>query len=136
LFEADLTGHNAREVLQRHLAERRFSPDLEEFAWHLLNGVQEHEQEIDALIVEAAPNWPLEQMARVDVNILRIAILELLFSAEADVPAKVAINEAVELSKTFGSEGSRRFVNGVLGTLARQNNLPGTQPRGKKRTER
>lgn len=125
LFEADLAGHDAQEVLQRHLEERRFPPNMEAFAWQLLKGVLQHSQEIDALIAEAAPNWPLEQMARIDVNILRIAILELLFLGEAHIPAKAAINEAVELSKSFGSDGSRRFVNGVLGTLVRRKGLPG-----------
>lgn len=117
LFEVDLSGHDPHEVLRRHLEERLFPASVEEFAWQLLDGVLEHCQEIDALIVRAAPNWPLDQMSRVDVNILRIAILELLFAGESHIPDRVAINEAVELAKRFGSDSSRRFVNGVLGTL-------------------
>ncbi|MGC8873385.1 MAG: transcription antitermination factor NusB, partial [Chloroflexia bacterium] len=86
----------------------------------LLEGVLAHRSKIDALIVEAAPNWPLDQMARIDVNILRLGIYELLFADDAHIPAKGAINEAVELAKRFGSSSSRRFVNGVLGTLLKR----------------
>jgi N utilization substance protein B len=120
LFEADLTDHDPRQVLQRHLEERPFLGPAIEFSWQLLEGVLAHTVEIDQLIVQAAPNWPLDQMSRIDVNILRIAAFELLFSGEAHIPVKAAINEAVELAKSFGSDGSRRFVNGVLGTLAKQ----------------
>jgi N utilization substance protein B len=124
LFESDLTGHDATAVLQRHFEERRFPDAAEEFALRLLTGVQKHCQEIDCLISDAAPNWPLEQMARVDVNVLRIAIFEILFSGADDIPVKVSINEAVELAKRFGSDGSRRFVNGVLGTLVKREHPP------------
>jgi N utilization substance protein B len=120
LFEADLAGHDPHEVLQRHLAERTFPEPAAEFARQLLDGVWAHSAEIDGLIAHAAPNWPLDQMARIDVNILRIAVFELLFSQDAHIPAKAAINEAVELAKSFGSDSSRRFVNGVLGTLAKE----------------
>ncbi len=129
LFEVDLAGHDPREVLRRHLEERLFPPPAEEFAWQLLEGVVEHCREIDALIAQAAPNWPLDQMSRVDVNILRIAILELLFSGDAHIPAKAAINEAVELAKRFGSDSSRRFVNGVLGTLIKNRQRAAGPPR-------
>jgi N utilization substance protein B len=122
LFEVDLTGHDPRDVLQRHIEERSFPAPAEEFARQLLDGVLEHCQEIDELITQAAPNWPLDQMARIDVNILRIAIDELLFSGDAHIPVKAAINEAVELAKSFGSDSSRRFVNGVLGTLVKEKN--------------
>lgn len=125
LFEADLAGHEPREVLQRHLEAHRLPPNAEEFAWYLLGCVLEHCQEIDALIAAAAPNWPLEQMARIDINILRMAIAEMLFPGEAYIPAKAAINEAVELAKRFGSDSSRRFVNGVLGTLAKREIVAG-----------
>jgi len=123
LFEIDLVEHDARQVLSRHLDERQFTPVAREFAWQLLEGVIEHCAEIDALIEEAAPNWPLAQMARVDVNILRIAIYELVFAQDSYIPIKAAINEAVELAKRFGSGSSRRFVNGVLGTLAKRQDL-------------
>jgi N utilization substance protein B len=120
LFEADLTDHDPRDVLQRHLDERRFAPALREFAEQLLGGILANRAEIDNLIVEAAPNWPLDQMSRIDVNILRLAIFELLFADGSYIPVKAAINEAVELAKQFGSGSSRRFVNGVLGTLVKQ----------------
>lgn len=120
LFEADLTDHAPPDVLRRHLGERSFSTEMETFAQGLLEGVLAHSQEIDQLITQAAPNWPLEQMSRVDVNILRIAIYEMLFALDGHIPVKAAINEAVELAKQFGSGSSRRFVNGVLGTLAKE----------------
>lgn len=120
LFESDLTDHDPLEILQRHFGERRFPPAAEEFALRLLVGVQDHCSEIDGLISQAAPSWPLDQMARVDVNVLRIAIFEILFSDGDDIPIKVSINEAVELAKQFGSDSSRRFVNGVLGTLVKR----------------
>lgn len=120
LFEADLADHDPQEVLQRHLEQNRFSSTAEVFAWQLLEGVLENREEIDHLITVAAPNWPLGQMARVDVNILRIAIFELLFAGDDHIPVKAAINEAVELAKRFGSDSSRRFVNGVLGALAKR----------------
>jgi N utilization substance protein B len=120
LFEADLASHDPWEVLERHLGERQFPPEAADFARQLLRGVLAHRQEIDALIVEAAPNWPLEQMARIDVNILRLGIYELLFADDAHIPVKGAINEAVELAKRFGSSSSRRFVNGVLGTVLKR----------------
>lgn len=119
LFEADLTDHDPHQVLQRHLEARPFSESAIDFSWQLLDGVLAHSAEIDRLIAQAAPNWPLDQMAQVDVNVLRIAVFELLFSGDEHIPVKAAINEAVELAKSFGSDSSRRFVNGVLGTLAK-----------------
>jgi N utilization substance protein B len=89
-----------------------------EFATHLVLGVVEHLGHMDMLIARYAPEWPLDQMAVIDRNILRIAIFEFLISEQT--PVKVAINEAVELAKTYGSDSAPRFVNGVLGTLADQ----------------
>ncbi len=83
-----------------------------------IKGTSRHLKEIDERIVKAAPEWPLEQIAGIDKTILRIAIYEILFSD--DIPPKVAINEAVELAKTFGGENSSKFINGVLGTVYRQ----------------
>lgn len=87
-----------------------------EFASRLIQGVIQHQEEMDTLIAQYAPEWPLDQMAVIDRNILRIAIFEFLI--EAETPVKVAINEAVELAKTYGSDSAPRFINGVLGTLA------------------
>jgi N utilization substance protein B len=87
----------------------------ESFARSLVVGVQTYRTYLDSIVGELAPEWPIEQIAAADRNVLRIAIYELLF--EPDIPPKVAINEAVELAKMFGSESSPRFVNGVLGSL-------------------
>lgn len=91
-----------------------------EFANRLVHGVIEHQEEMDILISRYAPEWPLDQMAVIDRNILRMAIFEFLVDGET--PVKVAINEAVELAKTYGSDSAPRFINGVLGTLADQIN--------------
>lgn len=87
-----------------------------EFASRLIQGVIQNQEEMDTLISRYAPEWPLDQMAVIDRNILRIAIFEFLI--EGETPVKVAINEAVELAKTYGSDSAPRFINGVLGTLA------------------
>lgn len=116
LYESDLTGHPAAEVVERHLAEASLSEDIAEFTRELVAGVLANLERIDETISEAAPNWPLSQMSRVDKNILRLAIYEVLFN-NTKVPPKAAINEAVELAKSFGSDSSSRFVNGVLGTI-------------------
>lgn len=115
LYEYDIANHTPSEVLQRHAEERNLHPKVIEYASELVLGVCDHLAEIDAHIQSAAREWPLQQMARIDKNILRLAIYEILFNNT--VPAKAAINEAVELAKTFGSETSSRFINGVLGTI-------------------
>jgi transcription antitermination protein NusB len=115
LYEYDTAHHDVEAVLERHTEDRQLDPAVEQFARDLVRGVLAHLDEIDAEIQEAAQEWPLSQMARIDKNILRLAIFEILFNNA--VPAKVAINEAVELAKIFGSDTSSRFVNGVLGTI-------------------
>jgi N utilization substance protein B len=115
LYEYDTARHDADAVLRRHVEDLRLDPRVSAFAEELVGGVLAHEAEIDALIQEAAPEWPLAQMARIDKNILRLAIYEILYNNA--VPAKAAINEAVELAKEFGSDASSRFVNGVLGAI-------------------
>ncbi|MBU2228858.1 transcription antitermination factor NusB [Patescibacteria group bacterium] len=102
-------------VLQHNLKE--FAPDFDDkgFSESIVNGVIENQGEIDQLITTYAPEWPLDQITVVDRNVLRIGIFELKFSPE--IPPKVAINEAIELAKTFGGESSGKFVNGVLGTI-------------------
>lgn len=96
---------------------KQFAPGLEDtqFIYDLVKGVESRLSEIDGIIVKTAPEWPLEQITVIDRNILRLGIFELIFAKE--VPPKVAINEAVELAKTFGGESSGKFINGVLGTL-------------------
>ncbi|GHO43424.1 transcription antitermination factor NusB [Ktedonospora formicarum] len=115
LYEYDMVHHDTHEVLQRHAEERNLLPKVVEYAQELAEGVCNHLVDIDAHIQSAAREWPLQQMARVDKNILRLAIYEILF--DNTVPAKAAINEAVELAKLFGSDTSSRFINGVLGTI-------------------
>src|SRR5579864_1528787 len=115
LYEYDIAHHGPSEILQRHADERTLHPKVVEYANELVLGVCNHLADIDAHIQSAAREWPLQQMARIDKNILRLAIYEILYNNS--VPAKAAINEAVELAKTFGSDTSSRFVNGVLGAI-------------------
>src|SRR2546421_6167786 len=115
LYEYDIVNHAPTEILQRHAGERNLPPRVVEYAQELVLGVRDHLADIDAHIQSAAQEWPLQQMARIDKNILRLAIYEILFNNT--VPAKAAINEAVELAKIFGSNTSSRFINGVLGTI-------------------
>lgn len=115
LYEIDCASHAPAVVLYRRLSESDLPPAYEDFASHLVNGVLEHQTVLDTFIHEHAPEWPLEQMAYIDRNILRMAIFE--FAIDGRTPVKVAINEAVELAKTFGSDSAPRFVNGVLGSL-------------------
>ncbi len=103
----ELTRHNLKE----------FAPDFNDggFSERVVKGVEEHESEIDRVIEQYAPEWPIQQITIVDRNILRIGVYELRFTK--DIPPKVAINEAIELAKSFGGESSGRFVNGVLGAV-------------------
>ncbi|MBI2866251.1 MAG: transcription antitermination factor NusB [Chloroflexi bacterium] len=115
LYEVEATGHSQELALDWLVAEEGLDAAAAEFAQKLVAGVYSHVGQIDAIIRECAPAWPLEQMAPVDRAILRMALFELLMDSGA--PPKVAINEAVELAKTFGGDASPRFVNGVLGTV-------------------
>ncbi len=115
LYEIDAAGHDPEVTLERLLEETPLPEAAQGFARNLLRGILSHHQEIDRAVQKAAPTWPVDQMARVDLNILRLAIFEILFDNE--VPLKVAINEAIELAKTFGSDNSPKFVNGVLGAI-------------------
>ena len=116
LFEYDLANHDPIKVFQRRLDEQPLESTGVSFATKLIKGVQEYQDRMDQLITRFAPEWPLEQMAVIDRNILRMAIFEFLIDQET--PVKVAINEAVELAKIYGSDSAPRFVNGVLGSLA------------------
>lgn len=115
LFEVDMAHHDPGVTLQHRLEESPLEPEVEAFCRHLLMGALRCQSELDRVIQRIAPEWPISQMAAIDRNILRLAAYEILF--DTDTPPKVAINEAVELAKTFGSDSSSRFVNGVLGTL-------------------
>lgn len=122
LYEQDFRSQedalDVAPILDRNLGE--FSDAIEDtnFVHDLVDGVLQSQQEIDATIAPAAPDWPVEQIAKIDKIILRIGVYELII--KRDVPPKVAINEAVELAKAFGGENSSKFVNGVLGTIYRQ----------------
>ena len=118
LYEYDIASHPPGAILQRRLEENYMEQAGVEFTSKLVQGVIEHQEEMDVLISRYAPEWPLDQMAVIDRNILRIAIFEFL--VDGQTPVKVAINEAVELAKTYGSDSAPRFINGVLGTLADQ----------------
>lgn len=116
LYEIDAASHQPVEVIDRLLAGSGLSTDNAVFVRQLVSGVSEHRSQIDDHIKCFAPAWPLEQIAVVDRNILRLAIFEVLIDNR--VPIKVAINEAVELAKGFGSDSSPRFVNGVLSAVS------------------
>ena len=117
LYEHDAVKHPPGAIVERLSRSAALPPDGAELARRLVAGVVANLAAIDGLIGEAAPTWPLGQMARVDKNVLRLAIYEA-FVDNAAVSARAAINDAIELAKTFGSEGSSKFVNGVLATLA------------------
>ena len=128
LYEWDFRGKKTAElpeIVERNIKE--FASGLEDtgFVSQLVDGTIEHLAELDKIIEKAAPQWPLDQIAIVDRNVLRIGLYELLFGNREEVPPKVAINEAIELGKSFGGDSSGKFVNGVLGTIYREIGEPG-----------
>lgn len=130
LFEWDLNNIEKSDVhaaLDRNMDE--FAPHKSDapFMERLLDGVLQKQSELDLIIGKAAPEWPIERIAPVDRNILRLGLYELLFADRKEVPAKVAINEAIELAKQFGGENSSRFVNGVLGAVYKEIGEPGKE---------
>lgn len=126
LYEVDTIGHDADETLERNAISLQLTDESQAFASELVRGVLARLEVIDAKIASVASDWPISQMARIDKNILRLAIYEILYNNS--VPAKAAINEAVELAKTFGSDTSSRFVNGVLGAIYQQSTQTPTVP--------
>ena len=116
LYEIDCTKHSPELVTEQRIEETPLPAELNDFARQLVAGVMGRAPMLDTLIQKYAPEWPLDQMAVIDRNILRIAIWE--FAVDRQTPIKVAINEAVELAKLYGSDSAPRFVNGVLGALA------------------
>ncbi len=116
LYEVDMTGHAPAVVLQDRLEEDPMDDNLVEFTHQIIFGVLPLVNKLDDFIAQHAPEWPLDQVAVIDRNILRIALWE--FAVAGCTPIKVAINEAIELSKFYGSDSTPRFVNGVLGSLA------------------
>ena len=123
LYEWDFKSYNTDflpEIVKRNIKE--FGPGLkdEEFVNNLINGVISHLKKLDNIIEKAAPMWPIDQIDRIDRNVLRLGLYELLYENKEEVPPKVAINEAIELAKSFGGESSGKFINGVLGTVYRE----------------
>ena len=128
LYEWDFRGRKNNElatVVERNIQE--FASGLEDtsFIHQLIDGVMKYLKELDKIIEKAAPQWPLDQIAIIDRNVLRLGLFELLFGKRDEVPPKVAINEAIELAKSFGGDSSGKFVNGVLGTVYREIGEPG-----------
>jgi N utilization substance protein B len=116
--QSEDTHLDLAEVLERNIERYKEAIDDKDFVKSLVDGVLEHQDDLDAKLQPMAPGWPLDQIARVDRSVLRIGLYELLYKAES-VPPKVVINEAVELAKAFGSDNSSKFINGVLGTAYR-----------------
>ena len=122
LYEIDMAGHPPLLVISDRLADNDLDEKMADFFSQITMGVWPIVEALDQFIAEHAPEWPLDQVATVDRNIIRIALWE--FAVSENTPIKVAINEAVELAKVFGSDSSPRFINGVLGSLAtRQNEI-------------
>jgi N utilization substance protein B len=119
LYEYDLTGHDREDVAARLRDDDDAPPPVREYASALFDGVLGDVDAIDPIIAEAAPAFPVAQLAAIDRNVLRIAVYELKHQRKT-VPVRVAINEAIEIAKNFGAENSGRFVHGVLGTISRQ----------------
>lgn len=128
LFEWDFASKDSSEVIEIFKRNvREFAPGHGDFSFmeSLLSGVLEKQKDIDLIIEKAAPDWPIDKISIIDRNILRIGLYELLFSDKSEVPPKVAINEAIELSKAFGGDTSSKFVNGVLGAVYKELGEPG-----------
>lgn len=128
LYEWDFKGkkkEELRQIIEHNVKE--FAPGVEDqkFIYDLVSNTIKKIEEIDKIIEKAAPQWPINQIAMVDRAVLRLGIYELLFGSREEVPPKVAINEAIELAKTFGGDASGKFVNGVLGTIYREIGEPG-----------
>ena len=115
LYELDSTGHQPGAVLTYRLADEKLADDAAAFVRQLVTGVWQHREELDRMIHDFAPEWPIDQMAVIDRNVLRIAIYE--FDIARITPLKVAINEAVEMAKAYGADSAPRFINGVLGAF-------------------
>lgn len=122
LYEWDFYGKKGalKDIVERNIKD--FGPGLEDldFIWKLVDGISKHLSELNNIIEKAAPEWPIAQIPIVDRNVLRIGLYELLYANKEEVPPKVAINEAIELAKTFSGQTSGKFVNGVLGTVYKQ----------------
>ncbi len=138
LYEWDFAGMHpidTKQAVVRNADE--FAPGIaqQDFMSALLQGIIDKRSEIDSIIEKAAPEWPIDRISMIDRNILRLGLYELLFSDRKEVPAKVAINEAIELAKSFGSDSSSKFVNGVLGAVYKEIGEPGKEETSKKKVD-
>lgn len=127
LYEWDFNGRDEKKIksiIKHNVDEFSFEINDQKFIEDLVGGVLKKRKIIDPIIEKSAPEWPIEQITIIDRNILRLGIYELMFGAYEEVPPKVAINEAIELAKTYGGESSGRFVNGVLGTVYKEMGEP------------
>jgi N utilization substance protein B len=123
LYEWDFHGKvdtDLEKITQKNIDEFGHGLESHDFIWQIINGVKENLEVIDKIIEKTAPEWPINQINILDRNVLRIGIFELLYENKDEVPPKVAINESIELAKNFGGENSRKFINGVLGTVYRE----------------
>lgn len=123
LYEWDFHGKicgDLEKIAKRNIEEFGKGLESNDFIWALVNGVEKKIEGIDKIIEKTAPEWPISQINLLDRNILRIGIFELLYEDIDEVPPKVAINESIELAKNFGGENSRKFINGVLGTIFKE----------------
>jgi N utilization substance protein B len=118
LYELDCSGHRTDDILSRLTTDQNISVDIADFVRHLITGVETNRNKIDETISKFAPAFPVKQISAIDRNILRIALFEMLF--DGTVPVKAVINEAIELSKHFSSDTSPKFINGVLGSVAKE----------------
>ncbi|MBN2197673.1 transcription antitermination factor NusB [Candidatus Wolfebacteria bacterium] len=120
------------EIIERNLKE--FGPGIDEpeFVWKIVNGIIKNFDNLNKIIEKAAPEWPLNQISIIDRNVLRVGLYELLFANPDEVPAKVAINESIELAKNYGGPNSGKFINGVLGTVYKEMKQPEENDKSKK----
>ena len=134
LFEWDFHNSknlNIKEIIKRNIKEFALGLEDDLFVYALAQEVQKRQKVVDEIIGKAAPDWPIEKISVIDRNILRIGLTELLFGDRKEVPPKVAINEAIELAKTFGGENSGKFINGVLGAVYKEMGEPGKDEKSK-----
>jgi transcription antitermination protein NusB len=124
LYEWDFSGgkKDPKEVIEKNIDDAKDEIKDKEFIYSLVQGVISNIEELNKIISAAAPEWPLDKITTIDRNVLRIGLYELIYGNKEEVPPKVAINEAIELAKSFGGSSSGRFVNGVLGTVYKEIN--------------
>ena len=140
LYEWDFYGrkNDLSAIIERNILE--FAPGIDEpeFIWKLVKGIVEQMEKLDKIIVKAAPEWPVEQIAIIDRNALRLGLYELLYADPNEVPPKVAINEAIEIAKNYGGPNSGKFINGVLGTVYKEMQASGQlkEPEPKSKEEK